>query len=91
MTFFLISAMAEDLPLQVHRGYKLTPVVALVTSWVFGRTPFELLSLRLGDRKILEGFAFLLELVKAVGEHGLLDLNENDVNERHFVELLASG
>lgn len=62
----------------------LTPVVALVAARISRRTPLDLGGLGLGNGKILERLAFLLKLVKAVRKHGLLDLNKNDVNNRHL-------
>lgn len=53
----------------------LTPIVALVAARIGGRSPLDLGSLGLGNRKILKGLAFLLELVEAVGQHGLLDFD----------------
>lgn len=72
-------ANAEDAPANV-----LTPVVAFVAARVGRGTPLELGSLSLGDGKVLERLAFLLELVEAVREDGLLDLDEDNVNNGHF-------
>ena len=67
-----------------HSSSRLTPVVSFVATRVLRRTPLDLGCLGLGDGKVLERFAFLLQLIKAVGEHRLLDFDENNVNNRHL-------
>lgn len=70
---------------------KLTPVVALVAARIGRRTPLDLGRLGLGNGKILERLALLLELIEAVGEHSLLDLDEYNVNDRHFDDTFFGG